>query len=87
VQTEEVDVVMWTFELPHGPQEFMIVESKGDFVKESKECFTYRCRINNGQHMEGNIYKHALYMDRHVATKMNVRVEADPHIPFKPTKK
>jgi hypothetical protein len=37
--------------------------------------------------MEGNIYKHALYMDRHVATKMNVRVEADPHIPFKPTKK
>ena len=86
VPYEEVDVVVWTFELPHGPQEFMVEAAKGDFVKEEKDRFTYRCRIGEGKIMEGSIYKRALYMERHVATRARVRITAEPVQPFVPTK-
>ena len=86
IPTEEVDVEMWTFELPLGPLEFTIIPSRGDFIKEEKDRFSYRCGIGDGKVLQGNVYKQSLYVDRHFAARMNVRVVADPHVPFTPTK-
>jgi hypothetical protein len=85
VPYEMVDVVMWDFNLPSGPSQFMIEEAKGDFVKEEKDRFKIRCR-QDSHVLDVCIYKSQLYYNSAYATQVRIRVLGEAPGEFKPTK-
>jgi hypothetical protein len=82
---EMVDVVMWDFNLPSGPSQFMIEEAKGDFVKEEKDRFKIRCR-QDGKVIDVCIYKAQLYFNSAYATQARVRIIGEAPGEFVPSK-